>query len=286
MSIKSVQLAGRIAGILQKLNTGITVSVRDLAIEFGVSERTIQKDLNERLDPGLIEPLGNGNYKLVQGYLGQLTIEDIKEFSELSGIIDLYPDINDVVRKKLRDTLIVKSRVNKGCIPNSSIFTEVNKTILEKRKLRFRYNDKEVQAEPYKLLNHNGIWYLMAMNNAIIKSYCLHKMLKVRSSIDTFSIDSSILKTIESNPSPWFRESKTKVVLLVEKEFTDYFIDRNILEGKESFTTNNDGTLTVILMVNSLEEIKGTIKFWLPNIKVIEPESLKDSIVKDIKKFL
>ncbi len=40
------------------------------------------------------------------------------------------------------------------------------------------------------------------------------------------------------------------------------------------------------MTVNSLDEIKGQIKFWLPNIDVIKPIELKKSIIKDIKSFL
>ncbi len=286
MSEKAVHLASRLAEILQKLNTGVTISVKDLANEFGVSERTIQKDLNERLDPNLIEPLGNGQYRLIPGLLGNLTPKDIKEFSELSGIIDLYPDIDDVIRFKIRDSLLVKSTINSACIPAATDFKEINFVITNLLKLKFSYNEKDLIVEPYKLLNHSGIWYLLAKSGDIVKSYCVHKMKKVRRDIHGFEIDKSLITQIINNPSPWFRENKIDVVLKVQPDFVTYFTDRNILQDIHSRELLEDGSLIVNLFVNSLEEIKGIIKFWLPKIDVIKPLELKESIISDISTFL
>lgn len=286
MSEKAVHLASRLAEILQKLNTGVTISVKKLSIEFCVSERTIQKDLNERLDPNLIESLGNGLYRLIPGLLGNLTPNDIKEFSELSGIIDLYPDIDDVIKFKIRDSLLVKSTINSACIPAASDFKEINYVITNLLKLKFNYNEKDLVVEPYKLLNHSGIWYLLAKSGDIVKSYCVHKMKKVRRDIHGFEIDKSLINQILKNPSPWFRENKVDVVLKVRPDFVQYFTDRNILQDFTSSEILEDGSLIVNLIVNSLEEIKGIIKFWLPNIDIIKPLELKESILRDISNFI
>lgn len=286
MSDKSTTLANRLADILQKLNTGSIISVKSLANEYNVSERTIQKDLNQRLDPNIIDDLGGGRYKLRNGYLGNLTMDDIKEFSQLSGIIDLYPNIDDILVKKVKDSLLVKPRSNKGCLPRSADFLEVNYTISNGLKLKFTYNGKNLSVEPYKLLNHNGIWYLLAMNSGTIKSYCLHKMNKVRRDIKGFHHDKKILSDIESNPSPWFRVDKIKVKLLIENDFKEYFIDRNLIPSFEVLGEDKLGNLGIELVVNNIEEVTGVIKFWLPHIKVIEPTELKEKILNDIKKYI
>lgn len=43
------RLASRLAILVSRLFMGETLSVRQLAQEFGVSERTVQRDLRERL---------------------------------------------------------------------------------------------------------------------------------------------------------------------------------------------------------------------------------------------
>lgn len=286
MSDKTTTLANRLADILQKLNSGQIIMVKELANEYSVSERTIQKDLNQRLDPNLIDDLGSGRYKLRDGFLGHLTIEDIREFSQLSGIMDLYPNIDDVILNKIKGSLLVKSGVNRGCLPKSGDFLEVNYAISNGVLLKFTYNNKNLVVEPYKLLNNNGIWYLLAINSDEIRSYCLHKMKKVRRDVKTFIHDNKLLREIEENPSPWFRSKKIDVELIINRDFKEYFLDRNLISGVTENGEDEKGNLIISIKVNSLDEIMGTIKFWLPNIEVRSPLELKDKIIKDIEKYL
>ena len=63
--------------IYQKLVQGKIVNVKALADEFGVGERTIQKDLNERLSEIYnIQSLGEGNYQLDKHHHMQISDED------------------------------------------------------------------------------------------------------------------------------------------------------------------------------------------------------------------
>ena len=111
-------------------------------------------------------------------------------------------------------------------------------------------------------------------------------MKKVRRDIHNYVIEPELLKQILENPSPWFRENKIDVTLRIESSFVSYFNDRNIIPDSISKELLDDDSLLVTLSVNSLEEIKGTIKFWLPKIDVIKPKELKQSIIKDISTFL
>lgn len=42
--------------------------------------------------------------------------------------------------------------------------------------LEFIYNDKSRIASPYKMLNLNGIWYLVAVQNETIKNFTISKI--------------------------------------------------------------------------------------------------------------
>lgn len=286
MSEKATLLANRLADILQQLNSGKTISVKELAIDYGVSERTIQKDLNVRMDPKLIEPLGSGKYRLVPGYLGNITLDDIKEFSKLSGIIDLYPNIDEIIRHKIRDSLLVESRINRSLMPSSDVFMEINFAISKSLLLKFSYDDKSIIVQPYRLLNHSGIWYLLAKDEKKIKSYCLHKMKKVRRDVKNFIPDEDLNREITENPSPWFRKNKVDVLLRIDAGFVEYFLNRNLFPDRFDVKHNNDGSLECSVRVNTTDEIKGQIKFWLPKIDIISPTSLKDEIITEIKSFL
>jgi predicted DNA-binding transcriptional regulator YafY len=88
-----VKLAQRITDMLCQLNEGKALDTKQLAEQYGVSKRTIQRDINERLMVAL-PMLGlneQGLYALPDNYLGQLNDDDIRHFSMLSGVSDLFP---------------------------------------------------------------------------------------------------------------------------------------------------------------------------------------------------
>ncbi len=98
-------LSFRLAGILVKLNNGEKLDPHQLAQEYNVNLRTIQRDLNERLG---VLPLQheNGLYRLESFYLGKLTLKDIKNFATLAGVSGLFPKLDtDFIRAILDSTI-------------------------------------------------------------------------------------------------------------------------------------------------------------------------------------
>ena len=70
------KIATRLVCILVKLNNGESFTVEELAEEFNISVRTIQRDLNERL---IYLPIikENNHYSMESYALGKLNFEDI-----------------------------------------------------------------------------------------------------------------------------------------------------------------------------------------------------------------
>ncbi len=59
------KIAQRLAGILQQLNAGETLTIKGLAEKYGVGERTIHRDLQERLASLPLEKNANKGYSYV-----------------------------------------------------------------------------------------------------------------------------------------------------------------------------------------------------------------------------
>lgn len=74
------KLSIRLVQILSKFNNGESLSAQELAQEFNVDTRTIQRDLNERLTFMPIKK-ENGRYVLESFALGKLSFKDIQNFS-------------------------------------------------------------------------------------------------------------------------------------------------------------------------------------------------------------
>ncbi len=79
------KLAYRLTQILLKLNQGDKLHPEDLAQEFSVNRRTIQRDLLERFAFLPLEKT-DGHFSLNPAYLGRLTFLDITRFASLAGI--------------------------------------------------------------------------------------------------------------------------------------------------------------------------------------------------------
>ncbi|MFZ7156605.1 hypothetical protein ACLS0M_07785 [Avibacterium avium] len=91
-SSRTNQLAQRISALLVDLNMGKRVDINQLAERFEVSIRTLQRDINERLDFLPWEELGPRFYKLNRQKLDILTEEDIQRFALFASISNLFPE--------------------------------------------------------------------------------------------------------------------------------------------------------------------------------------------------
>lgn len=75
--------------ILTRLNNGESLAVRELSEEFNVCEKTIRRDLTQRLCYlSLIRQ--NGRYRLSNGVLGQRSNADLRHFTRILGIEGLF----------------------------------------------------------------------------------------------------------------------------------------------------------------------------------------------------
>ena len=99
--------------MLIRLNQGEKIDPADLANEFGVNLRTIQRDLNERFS---YLPLlrTNGRYHLDPAVLGKLTTKDIHRFAGLAGVRGLFPAFGDDFLRELFDTRVQEALLVRG----------------------------------------------------------------------------------------------------------------------------------------------------------------------------
>ena len=105
---RSQQLAQRLSQILARLNQGERLDITLLADEFGLSIRTLQRDINERLNFLEWEEKGGRFYKINQQKSGFLTEEDINRFALFASIADLFPKIDrEFYQEKLRHYVAV-----------------------------------------------------------------------------------------------------------------------------------------------------------------------------------
>ncbi|HEH5496192.1 TPA: YafY family transcriptional regulator [Campylobacter coli] len=278
------KLAVRLAQILMRFNNGGRFSLEELASEFNVDIRTIQRDLNQRLSFMPIQK-ENGKYFLESFALGKLSFKDIQNFAMLSGIQELYPKldedfITDLLNSKVNSIFMIKNNgFEKVDYENFEI---ISVAILKHNILNFDYKDKNRKVKPYKLLNYQGIWYLIADEKDKLKHFTFSKIKNIRKNNETFTPKEEFLDQILNDKNIWLDDSKEAIVKL-DKKAKEYFFRKNILNNFE-LIDEDEQSYTLKVYFSYDDELLNVVKQWIPYIKIEKPFELKeklDSILKD-----
>lgn len=280
------KLATRLAQILMRFNNGGRFSLEELASEFNVDIRTIQRDLNQRLSFMPIKK-ENGKYFLESFALGKLSVKDIQNFAMLSGIQELYPKldedfITDLLNSKVNSIFMIKNNGFEKI--DYEIFEKISIAILKNFIIRFVYKEKERKVNPYKLLNYKGIWYLIADENGKLKHFSLSKIKNYTSYEIQFTPNENLKNQILNDKNIWLDDTK-EVILKLDKKAKEYFFRKNTLDN---FTLVEENEKCYILKVKFAydDKILNVVKQWIPYIKITKPLKLKEKLDKILKDYL
>lgn len=119
-----------------------------------------------------------------------------------------------------------------------------------------------------------------------IKKFHLKSIKEIKILPNKFKIDASLENRIKSANSVWFDiNEKFYVRLCVDKGIRKFF-ERKPLPNQQIMRENSDGSIEIEIQITHPMEIKPLIFYYLPRIKVIEPQSLADEILADIERYL
>jgi len=284
------KIATRLAIILTKLNASERFTVEDLVEEFGVTKRTIQRDLNERLSYLPIKK-ENNQYCLESYYLGKLNYKDIQNFSALSGIRELFPSLQEDFLKNILDNTVSQAYLIKGhnyedLSDRAGDFKLIETSILDASKVSFTYKEKKRIVDPYKLLNIKGIWYLAGVENDILKTFSFSKISNLNDTKEHYNANAEILKSIKDEDTTWFSSTQTEVVLKVDSSVAGYFKRRNILPNQTLLKELEDGGLLVSTKVAFDEEVLKLVRYWIPHVTVVSPVRLQKKLEDGLREYL
>ena len=213
------KLATRLSLIIYKLNQGERLTIESLANEFGVSKRTIERDI-ARFSYFDIKKEGK-EFFLDELAVGKLNFDDIKNFAIFSGIKSLFPSLTnqflkDILNEKINRAYMVQNSGFEDIEEKQQLFENLSSAIIEEKTISFFYNDKKRVVNPYKLINTNGIWYLSALENNTIKTYTFSKIKSLKVSSDKFQVDKDILKEIEKSEINFLSKESKEVHLKIQ----------------------------------------------------------------------
>ena len=288
------RLADRLANILTKLNMGYQLSIKELASEFGVSTRTISRDF-DRLNTYL--PLLQDNetkrYYLESNYLGKIAPKDIRNFAQLSGIGHLYPSLDMSFLRELLDSRShqiynVKGYSFEDASQFKELFKVIGKAIQEHSQIGFVYKGEPRLVQPYRLIHHHGSWYLAAVRKDQLRTYRIShiQLMHATHEYPQFIPDQDIVKVVEDDDSIWFGQDKQEIILSIDSQVAFYFKQRSILPEQQIVRELGDGGLLVSSKINHDMQLLPLIRFWIPHLKIVNPERLQDEMEKGLKEYL
>lgn len=283
MNNKHDTISMRLGTILTKLNNGEKLNLKGLSEEFNVSIRTIQRDLNERLSYLPIKR-EESYYFLDSRTLGKLSFSDIKNFAIISGIKSLYPSLTndfilDLLNSKINNTFLIKNQGFENVTLKDNEFKIISNSINNKKKISYFYNNKKRVAKPYKLVNNNGSWYLVADEKDKLKTYSLIKIKLLKEIDEKFETNKEFIQIIEDNNVNWFSKDELIVILEIDNSIIEYFERKKLLANYKIIDKTEDKTI-IETKVSYENEILSFVQYWIPNIKILEPLFLQNKLEK------
>ncbi|WP_434581564.1 WYL domain-containing protein [Sulfurimonas sp. NW15] len=290
----------RLTIILSKLNDGEALSVKELAKEFNTSERTIQRDFNERLVSFPIYQ-EKKKWKMQDGF----RVEKTKSLED-----EIVLDIIEKITEGIGGKFSTKAHKLLSKIKNEDfnpIYTKLNiedisdrladiqvleGAIKEKREVECWYDDErhpkyKTVLKPLKIVNFEGFWYLIALRGDTLKKYYLKNISTPKILERTFTTDSKIESLLENSISIWFQEDVEpfEVKLYADKAATKYF-QRRPLPTQKIESLSEDGTMEFSVKITHEMEILPLVKYWIPHLHILEPEWVKEIMHEDLAIYL
>ena len=293
-------LAFRLTAILGKLNQGERLNPQVLAQEFGVSERTVQRDINVRLAFLPMQKIA-GHYSLEPRYLGRLTLKDLERFACLAGVQDMFPALStdflkDLLDSRMDSAWLVKGHQYEDHSGNEPLFKALEQAVLAHQSIGFEYTKTlggQAQApklyepvQPYKLVNHGGIWYLAATHDGRLKAFAVGKITRLLEHGQPFEPDAAVLQNLQDEDSIWLNTDKSEVVIKVAKEAAGYFQRRKLIGAQTIEKQLEDGGLIVSGKVAHPNQILPIVRYWLPHVRIISPEGLQQDMENELRAYV
>ncbi|HQI80749.1 MAG TPA: WYL domain-containing protein [Deltaproteobacteria bacterium] len=296
----------RVGKVLKAFLERETLTTPLLAQLLGVDVRTIQRDLKALKDAGLpVHEEKKGTYSLKKDLIkyGDLSLFDESELALIVALKDLVSQLGAPFERAAEDILSrlceysacrpVYVRIEGGINLKTKTMNKLVDTIQMGRQVFFSYKkDKphDVIAHPYRVAYFNGVWYLIARDtkDGIIKKYALDKISDVKRLKEKVrGMPADLDDILSSSVNVWFEKDRTtEVVIEVDAAWAHYFERRNILPVQETVESREDGSLVLRFLACSEEEVVMCLKPWLPHVRILKPEDVRNRLLKDFRQWI
>ncbi|WP_039057987.1 WYL domain-containing protein [Enterobacter sp. Bisph1] len=275
-------LIERLCEIFAALYQGKIIDKAWLCEKFGITERTAYRDL-ARLGH-ILDQVSPGRYKLSIHLLPALHNGHLAEFADFTGVAHLFPRQDG---QSLRNSLQQRSNITFHT-PSSrenrqieNLLNQLNQAICNKCRVEYRYRDKSRCAEPYRLINQYGLWYLAAVEKGQLKAFEVARIENLTRTAVSFSPRAEVLAELESSGGIRFG-SRIEALLRVSAHAAEYVTRRALFPAQRIVEQHNDGSLTLATAITDPHALFRWLRYWLPDIGILSPASLREEFEQDL----
>lgn len=275
----------RLIQIIQRLYRGEKLKISQLAKEFQVSTKTIQRDLKERLKSPLLIKEGHNFFlspkarensdDFILDFLYNLAPHYGDEFSyRLMQILSKYQAIkNDQLFLTLQTPTLTHKFNEILCIQNA---------ISKQVQIKLIYKDTPLfHLSPLKIQAINGVWYLFAFQDERKLFLSLQDIYEVKLERKKFFVSAEVQRRFESD---FFETPKTLVSLFVYPQIAQEFQNKKFAPHQK-IIQDKEGSLIIEFLSSNLQGVEQEILKHIPNVAVLEPQELKESIENKIRLY-
>lgn len=288
---KSEKLAQRLSRIIARLHQGEHIDKHQLAIEFDVDVRTIERDLHQRLQ-GIAERNAQGLWQLTHTARSTIPARHLHDYARMAGTEHLFPDaslpylLGQLTTPEPRRATHVQPVPHEDLGGGTRTFAALQAAIEQHHTCHFTYKTKPRSAHPYRLIHKNGVWYLAAEEAGRLKNFsvALIEHLHVDSSAP-FTPKRVHLEYIATKDDVWFTEATTEVLLRVAPEIAHYFARRPLLPAQQH-RQDSDGSLLVTTHINHINQLLPVVRYWLPHVRIVQPKAWEEELVAGLRRAL
>lgn len=275
------------------------IGITQLAKECGVSTKTISRDLHDSLSQMGAIKVGKG--WLLDEKLAKDSLQSQEKIT-LSVLDNLAKSVGEIFYHKAHNLLeSISSQFASPIFTHFSTeslgekelqnFALLESAINAKEQISFVFHSNEFRLEPLKLAFFDGFWYLLGFDTTnptqkIFKKFYLKNISQITRLNTHFEITQNIEQKLENTNNVWFNlDEPYPVHLFIDKQIAKYFL-RKPLKGQKTLGKYPDGSLEICLNITNEMEILPLICYYIPHIKVLSPDFIKDSVREKISQYL
>lgn len=275
----------RITAIVAELYLHGFVSRQKLMDEFGISERTLYRDLN-RLGDRIIHD-GNGIYSLAPAYAKPQSLKELQNLVSILGMEELFPT-KKILSKPDFTSFNIRSLPGdpEGSRILESNYNLFDKAIREHSICSFQYKGKYRTVKPYKLINIKSVWYLGAVENGHVKGFQLAKISWLKLTAENFIPEPHITRYFVEEDDVWFTLEKQKVQIKVAADASYYFLRRSVLPTQKLLQQKPNGDLILQTEMAHENQLFPLLRYWLPHLTIISPSSLQHRFYQQLNLYV